>query len=44
MQAIDIDFLRDIQKLHDNPDYWNETGLSEEGKKRVDGIKKRFGL
>ena len=44
MQDMHIYFLQDIQGLHDNPDYWNETGLSEEGKERVDEIKKRFGL
>ena len=44
MQDIDIDFLMDIQGLHDYFDYWNEAGLSQEGKEYVEQIKKRFGL
>ena len=32
MQEMSIDFLQDIQLLHDRPRYWTTTGLSREGK------------
>ncbi len=31
-------FLHDIQSLHDTESNWNDEGLSEEGKRNVDGI------
>ena len=44
MQDMDIDFLMDIQVLHDKSDYWNETGLTEMGEEYVNQIKNKFGL
>ena len=44
MQDMDIDFLRNIQGLHDVSDFWNETGLSQEGKECVEQIKNKFGF
>lgn len=37
-----LDFLDNVQRLHDNSEYWNKTGLSEQGKKYLQEIKKRF--
>ncbi len=39
-----IKFWEDLQHLHDHVHFWDEKGLSEAGKKRVDKIKKRFKL
>jgi len=33
-----LNFWDDIQNLHDSSDYWNEEGLSPEGKARVEEL------
>lgn len=35
-------FYRDLQYLHDNKNYWNETGLSERGNAFVDHLKHTY--
>ncbi len=42
MKSLGIDFLNVIQLLHDENDYWNEKGLSPDGKIRVDTIKRIY--
>lgn len=37
-------FLQQIQALHDEENFWNETGLSNLGKQRVANIKEMFSL
>jgi len=38
-QGFDIDFYYRLQKLHDSSNYWNENGLTIEGKSYSDDIK-----
>lgn len=33
MIEMGLDFLGEVQVLHDTPFYWNDTGLSDKGKK-----------
>lgn len=44
MTALGVDFLMEIQDLHDYGNYWYSEGLSEEGKKQVRRICKDFNL
>lgn len=37
-------FLRELQKLHDTPAYWNSHGLSTSGIKKVLEIKESYNL
>lgn len=37
-------FLHKIQMLHDDKSYWDETGLSKEGKFKVHGICQEYDL
>ncbi len=39
-----LSFWRTLQSLHDNEDYWDENGLSEDGKEKVARIKEEFDL
>lgn len=41
MQEMPIDFLNDLQRLHDDKDYWNleKNTISEEGLKFIEQIK-----
>lgn len=38
-----VNFWVDLQKLHDLPSYWNESGLTEEGLEYVSELKERYG-
>lgn len=40
MRKMDLQFLSDIQKLHDSPlyEYWNAKGLTKDGKEYVNYI------
>jgi len=38
----DIQFWEDIQGFHDVDDYWNETGLSAEGKKKYQRLLDKY--
>jgi hypothetical protein len=44
MKEMGLDFLRDVQKLHDGLLNWNENGLSPIGESGVDFIKSSYGL
>jgi hypothetical protein len=44
MQKMNIDFLEDVQSLHDDGIYWNDWGLTDAGKRKVDSIKKNYKL
>lgn len=44
LQELGQDFLAEIQSLHDDVRYWDETGLNEVGKNKVQSIKKEFDL
>ena len=44
MQKMDINFLEDVQSLHDDGIYWNDWGLTDAGKRKVDSIKKNYEL
>lgn len=35
MKKMDIEFLKELQGIHDNPHCWDETGLSQLGKDYV---------
>lgn len=41
---MDIDFLRKIQSLHDENDYWDDKGLSSRGIYMVNFIIKEYHL
>jgi hypothetical protein len=38
----EVDFLNNVQRLHDDSKYWKSGGLSEAGKKYVQEIKENF--
>jgi hypothetical protein len=38
----DVDFWKDLQRFHDEYNYWNETGLSEMGKIRKNSLIKKY--
>ncbi len=38
----DYQLFHDVQVLHDNEWYWTEEGISEEGKKYVEELKKKW--
>lgn len=42
MQKMNVDFLTDIQNLHDLDIYWDENGLTESGKFAVKYIKNTY--
>ncbi len=44
LQALGQGFLINLQQLHDYGGNWNQTGLSEEGKREVEIIKNRYEL
>jgi len=44
LQKMGLDFLSDIQSLHDKPINWNERGLSEKGSDRFEQIKSAYNL
>lgn len=44
MKELTQDFLRKIQSLHDSDEYWNEKGLSLNGKEKLKEIIIRFSL
>ena len=44
MREMGVSFLQDMQSLHDNCSCWNESGLSEEGKSRVEWYKTNYNL
>lgn len=44
MQKVDINFLTDIQDLHDTTNNWNTIGLSEYGKNSVRSIADHYDL
>lgn len=44
LKELGRDFLSDIQELHDLGSNWNETGLSYQGKKRVNAILTNYNL
>jgi hypothetical protein len=44
LRDMGINFLSAVQNLHDNADWWNETGLSETGKKEAERIIESYNL
>ena len=44
MQKMNIDFLEEVQSLHDDNIYWDESGLSEAGHRKINTIKYNFKL
>ena len=38
----EVDFLNNVQRLHDDPQCWKSGSLSEEGEKYVQEIKDKF--
>jgi len=44
LRNLGVGFLFEVQSLHDGNGYWDEHGLTNEGKLRVDTIKRRFNL
>lgn len=44
MQEMDVKFLGAVQSLHDDPDCWEEGGLTERGQEYVNSIKRTFKL
>lgn len=44
LKRMGLDFLNEIQKLHDSGYFWSEKGLSNGGKIRLKRICKRFKL
>lgn len=42
LQELGKDFLHYVQSLHDDERNWNESGLSDLGKEKVDNIKQMF--
>lgn len=44
LRELGADFLMEVQALHDGDSYWTATGLSRDGKIRVERIKEIFGL
>lgn len=42
IQALGVEFLRNLQSLHDAHSFWNDSGLSEKGAFFVDSIKDRI--
>ncbi len=44
MQEMSIDFLLEVQQLHDVTPYWSETGISEYGRQKYASIAKRYNL
>jgi hypothetical protein len=44
LKELDASFLTLIQLLHDNPNYWDENGLSEEGRESYSTIKRVYDL
>lgn len=44
LKEMDREFLSDIQKLHDNIDCWESTGLSSFGQEAVDRIMHQWNL
>lgn len=42
LRELGKDFLHQCQCLHDNSCYWNEEGLSDEGKQEVERIKREY--
>ena len=38
LQELGVDFLREVQYLHDIDEFWNEEGLSEKGHEYAEGI------
>lgn len=35
-------FWEDLQSLHDNDDFWNETGLTIKGNQELDNLNKKY--
>lgn len=44
MQGMGRCFLHDVQKLHDINNYWNESGLSQFGKNKVNEMIEHYTL
>ncbi len=44
MIKMGVEFLREIQRLHDYPSYWDETGINEMGRKLYRQIVENFDL
>lgn len=44
MQELDVEFLQDIQQLHDADKNWTKNGLSNNGKRSVNKIRNMFQL
>lgn len=43
-QGHEIEFWKNLQILHDCSEHWTKDGLSEEGKKWADSIRKRWDI
>lgn len=41
LQELGMEFLDDLQGLHDVKEHWDEKGLTERGKERYESIKKK---
>lgn len=44
LKDLKVDFLSSVQSFHDNFDYWCYSGLTEEGKTRLENMIARFNL
>jgi hypothetical protein len=42
LKTMPMNFLFEVQTLHDRNEYWGDKGLSEEGKSRTAGIKQKY--
>lgn len=44
VKAFGLDYLRELQSLHDRPENWDDNGLSETGQKQYGVIKSRINI
>lgn len=44
LKIMGLNFLLDIQGLHDTHEYWDSEGLTEEGQSRINYIKEYYNL
>ena len=44
IRELNINFLEQLQNLHDNTNNWDDNGISKIGKQEVEDIKVKFGL
>lgn len=42
LQVLGQDFFKDLQGLHDDEDYWDESGLTQRGTDKVQQIREKY--